>query len=338
MDTKKLDLINIVLMLVAFVIAMWLPFELFIFSYVCLGPLHYLTEISWLEQRQFFTTKKNDYIILSILCLVAVLGVFAKTYSTTNWEEHIAGPLVSFIIDHTTHLIFIAFALAISFAFIKKNVVRIISLLVAVAAATYLQRFDAYILLFAVFLPTIIHVYFFTGSFMLYGALSKKSKIGFISFIVFIACGIASLFWELLPFQEHIGNYVREGIFNGKFHLVNYNIFKIIEPEATGPYKVFELPISFQIQRFIAFAYTYHYLNWFSKTEVIQWHKISRRWLMVTGFVWLGGIFLYLYNIRLGLAALIFISLMHVFLEFPLNHRSFVGIFGEFKKRIIAKL
>ena len=326
MDTKKLDLINIVLMLVAFVIAMWLPFELFIFSYVCLGPLHYLTEISWLEQRQFFTTKKNDYIILSILCLVAVLGVFAKTYSTTNWEEHIAGPLVSFIIDHTTHLIFIAFALAISFAFIKKNVVRIISLLVAVAAATYLQRFDAYILLFAVFLPTIIHVYFFTGSFMLYGALSKKSKIGFISFIVFIACGIASLFWELLPFQEHIGNYVREGIFNGKFHLVNYNIFKIIEPEATGPYKVFELPISFQIQRFIAFAYTYHYLNWFSKTKIIRWHDTSKTRLIGIAIIWIGTIVLFRFSFTWGYTLLLFLSLLHVFLEFPLNHKTFVAL------------
>jgi hypothetical protein len=29
--------------------------------------------------------------------------------------------------------------------------------------------------------------------------------------------------------------------------------------------------------RFIAFAYTYHYLNWFSKTDIIRWHVVSQR-------------------------------------------------------------
>lgn len=29
--------------------------------------------------------------------------------------------------------------------------------------------------------------------------------------------------------------------------------------------------------RLIAFAYAYHYLNWFSKTGVIRWHEISRK-------------------------------------------------------------
>jgi hypothetical protein len=31
------------------------------------------------------------------------------------------------------------------------------------------------------------------------------------------------------------------------------------------------------LMRFIAFAYLYHYLNWFSKTEVIRWHKVPKK-------------------------------------------------------------
>lgn len=326
MDIKKIDHINSLLMLVAFALAMWLPFELFIFSYVCLGPLHYLTEISWLEQRQFFTTKKNDYIILSILCLLAVVAVVAKNYTNINWDAHFAGPAINLLVEHTTHIIFVAFALAISFAFIKKNLIRIVSLLVAIAAAFYLQEFDAYILLIAVFLPTIIHVYFFTGSFILYGALSKKSWSGMLSFVIFLACGLATLFWDLLPFQLQVGNYVKEGIVSGKFHLVNYNIFKILEPGNETPYKVFEFPISFQIQRFIAFAYTYHYLNWFSKTKIIRWHEVSKKRLFAIGFIWIGTVGLFLFSFVWGYTLLLFLSLLHVFLEFPLNHKTFVAL------------
>jgi len=29
--------------------------------------------------------------------------------------------------------------------------------------------------------------------------------------------------------------------------------------------------------RLMAFAHTYHYLNWFSKASVIEWHQISSR-------------------------------------------------------------
>jgi hypothetical protein len=28
--------------------------------------------------------------------------------------------------------------------------------------------------------------------------------------------------------------------------------------------------------RLIAFAYQYHYLNWFSKTSIIKWHEVTR--------------------------------------------------------------
>ena len=30
------------------------------------------------------------------------------------------------------------------------------------------------------------------------------------------------------------------------------------------------------VMRLIAFAYQYHYLNWFSKTSIIKWHEVTR--------------------------------------------------------------
>jgi cell division protein FtsW (lipid II flippase) len=83
------------------------------------------------------------------------------------------------------------------------------------------------------------------------------------------------------------------------------------------------------IMRLIAFAYTYHYLNWFSKTSIIKWHKVSKNRIAAIAVVWLASLALYAYNYDTGMAVLYFISVLHVMLEFPLNHRTFAGIGRE---------
>ncbi len=88
---------------------------------------------------------------------------------------------------------------------------------------------------------------------------------------------------------------------------------------------VFNNPLSIMFARFIAFAYTYHYLNWFSKTSVIGWHQVSRRKLAGVLVIWVFSVGLYLYDYRLGLLALLFLSLLHVVYEFPLNYISVRG-------------
>jgi hypothetical protein len=95
--------------------------------------------------------------------------------------------------------------------------------------------------------------------------------------------------------------------------------------------------IALKMQIFIAFAYTYHYLNWFSKTKIINWHQVSKTRLTVALSIWVASIALYIYDYKLGLAALFFLSVLHVFLEFPLNHLTFVGIYKELKTRITSK-
>jgi hypothetical protein len=76
MDISKTDYINILLMLGATVLAFFLPFELFLFSYAILGPLHYLTEIGWLHQRNYFSTGKRDYYMLIFLGLLVTFAIF----------------------------------------------------------------------------------------------------------------------------------------------------------------------------------------------------------------------------------------------------------------------
>ena len=75
-----------------------------------------------------------------------------------------------------------------------------------------------------------------------------------------------------------------------------------------------------KIQIFIAFCYTYHYLNWFSKTTIIGWNRnISKTRILVILLIWSTSVFLYWYDYKVGLSALFFLSMLHVFLEFPLN-------------------
>jgi len=56
-NTTSINQLNIALMLISCVVAMFVPFQLFLFSYAFLGPAHYLTEISWLHKRHFFTKR-----------------------------------------------------------------------------------------------------------------------------------------------------------------------------------------------------------------------------------------------------------------------------------------
>jgi len=92
---------------------------------------------------------------------------------------------------------------------------------------------------------------------------------------------------------------------------------------------VFFSTIGIMLMRFIAFAYLYHYLNWFSKTEVIRWHKVPKVRFIGVVVIWLASCGFYLYDYSLGLSVLFFLSFTHVLLEFPLNIVSIVGIGKE---------
>ena len=105
---------------------------------------------------------------------------------------------------------------------------------------------------------------------------------------------------------------------------------------------IFGTQAGFMVMRFIAFAYTYHYLNWFSKTSVIQWHKVPRKTLSIVIAVWIISVAIYAYDFMLGLKWLFLLSFLHVLLEFPLNYRSVIGIgqeiSGLFGKRETSKI
>ncbi len=341
MTAKKLDYLNIGLMIFSFVVAVKLPFHLFLLSYAVLGPLHYLTEIGWLDKRNYFTTYKRDAWILVVLCALVTLGFFYHQFEsfelTKNWaaaiDKSAFKPLSDFILKYERSFIFLAFYTAVMMTFIKNKRYRYGLMLLGLVAAYFLNEVNAYIMIIGVMLPTVIHVYVFTGLFILYGALKSKSVSGYASLMVFLA-----ILFLIVYQRPKAANYVLEGYWleamkASNFHRINHAISNFFGWHK-GTYYVMST-IGLKLQIFIAFAYTYHYLNWFSKTKVINWHQVSRPRLYSAIAIWIGSVALYLYDYKIGLAVLFFLSVLHVFLEFPLNHLSFVGIYKEIKNRII---
>jgi hypothetical protein len=123
-----------------------------------------------------------------------------------------------------------------------------------------------------------------------------------------------------------IGAYVQRIYAESELSLINANVFNLIG-QPGGSFAM-NMPIGLSIQSFIAFAYTYHYLNWFSKTGVIGWHRVPRGRLLASVGGWLAAVGLYAYDYLVGLTVLLFLSLLHVFLEFPLNHRMLSELAG----------
>jgi hypothetical protein len=78
--------------------------------------------------------------------------------------------------------------------------------------------------------------------------------------------------------------------------------------------------------RVIAFACWYHYLNWFSKGSIIRWHEVRRPRAATILAIWAIGGLIYRYDFRAGFAVFYVPSMLHLLLEFPLNHQTFVAI------------
>lgn len=319
-------------MVLSVIAAFIFPFELFLFVYAFLGPLHYLTEINWLHKKQYFTTHKYDYIIIIFFTLIiSILFLIKSKYRG----------LIS---------LFIFFVFAASFgmvffkAFKQKIIFAIISGLAGVGV--YYAFYKDFRMLFATLLPTIVHVFIFTGLFILLGALKSKSKTGIASLIVFTLCACATLFLHLNINYSSVSEYIHGS--HSSFRNLNrvlLGFFDVlhssdIRSDLQVPAYISEreIPIYFSdtgisIMRFIAFAYTYHYLNWFSKTSVIQWHNTKKINLFLIFAIWVASVALYIYDYRTGLRWLYVLSLGHVLLEFPLNHRSFIDIKNQFIKK-----
>lgn len=303
---------NIGLMLVSAVLAFILPFELFLFSYAVLGPLHYLTEIGWLHKKNYYTKGKYDFLFLTFFCALVFYYSFISNKASATFVASI---------------ILYGLLLSAVFVFIKDNLYRIVLAVLIIIGIAISKTGESYFVWAGVFLPTIIHVFLFTWVFMFFGVLKNKSKAGYLSVGVLGLIAVSFFVIKAPSLHYQVSEYV-----NKSYDLFSFLNLKLVELFGlnTGTTDsqeiIYQTNAGFIVMRFIAFSYTYHYLNWFSKTSVIQWHKVPKKTLFITIVLWVLSVALYVIDYNIGLKALYFLSFLHVFLEFPLNIVSFQGV------------
>ena len=247
--------------------------ELFLFSYAVLGPLHYLTEIGWLHKKNYYTKGKYDFLFLTFLCALVFYFSYIQPAKTNS---------------QIPNIILYGVLLSLIFVFIKDNLYRLLLAVLAIIAIATSKTGNSYFIWVGVFLPTIIHVLIFTWAFMLYGVIKNKSFAGYLSVG---ALGVIALSFFVIKapgLQYQVSSYVSKSY--DLFYLLNkflIDFFGLTVNSNDAETIVYKTNAGFIIMRFIAFSYTYHYLNWFSKTSIIQWHKVPKKTLLITLALWL---------------------------------------------------
>jgi hypothetical protein len=297
--------LNVGLMVVACGAAIAAPFQVFLFAYAVLGPLHYLTEISWLHDRKYFTNRNQARRWWLGLVLLSIL-VLSLTYAANDPSSH------RFTTVFGTALICLVFTGAAAAIYVRDWRKGLLLLAILAAGLAFFSGFLAVTLL-----TTIVHVFVFTGAFILLGALKSRSWVGVLSLAVFIACAILTVTVSA-PFAAPTPH-VRQ--LYASFELLNRALL-LLFGRSQGVYE----SVGVGVMRLIAFAYLYHYLNWFSKTSIIKWHEVTRTRAASIFAAWVAGGLVYLYDYRIGLGVFYILSMLHVFLEFPLNHQTLVDI------------
>jgi hypothetical protein len=274
------DLAHLVLMLAALGLAYAVPFELLLLSYVVLGPAHYATEISWLHDRSFFLPQRGVAAGLAALAVLAAFIDNASWFGIVMWG---------------------AFVICIAMQ-------SIVLLLAAIALTLAMAVGGGSIAVLGVLLPTLVHVSLFTLVFMTLGASRSGERIQWLLVGVYLAAiGL------ILLAPPTAGTLVPS------FAKAAHGYFANVAPALGRLLGIRDVQLDTRLTSLLAFVYTYHYLNWFIKAEVIRWTAMSRGRLALVAAASAISTVLYFYDYALGFTVLLAFSLAHIVLEFPLN-------------------
>lgn len=333
MNTRDIDLVNVILIVVSLFLAFHIPFEMFLFSYAFLGPLHYLTEINWLKEKNYFS--KNTHWIWLFVALALVVSLpFLQRVDAFSWAQTpSAKRFFDGIVQSTDEVLLISLLFAIGMIHFKnpKHLWLFLAGSIAVSIPTmyFLPNVSFGVM---IFVPTLIHVYLFTFLFMIYGTMNTKSKPGIIAIVLMFLVPVIIGLSKINPVEyTNISEHSKQSFIDSGFAIIGATIDHLMNGTRLNQFGILS-PMGIKIQIFIAFAYTYHYLNWFSKTSIIGWGKnLNGTKLKTILAIWAVSSALYIYNFKIGFIALSFLSLSHVFLEFPLNITSIKGIWLKLK-------
>lgn len=323
---KKTESINIVLIFLSFALAVIMPFEMFLLAYAILGPLHYLTEINWLDNKSYFTSSKKLWLVASFVFVALITGPEVVRFFTGSEI-----PMLQKIESYAPFLVLIACYAGAVFALVEDTGKRIIALAVGVFFGQLLFAMPNALIALGVLVPTVVHVFLFTALFMLYGAAKSRSGVGLLGVMILTTCAGVIITIDTSGLSAAATAWARDSFGTYRFEVVNNQMANVLG--VGGLMQDYFGGWGMKIQTFIAFAYIHHYLNWFAKTAVIGWHQglTGTRFWGIIG-TWLLLCVLFAIDYRLGFFSTVSLSFLHVILEFPLNAHSVKGIYQELRK------
>jgi len=320
--------INAVLIVLSAVVAYWFPFELFLFAYGVLGPIHYFTEINWLHRKDYFLQKTDKQIFLWIMVVVMVLFTWYNFSFITGFDGK---AFSNFFKSYSRGILLSTVALVVLLLWSKLNSERRVLYLAASVIILMVVQSWAVFGTIALMLPTLIHVSLFTWLFMVQGAIKNPAWHNYAVAGIYLLVGFVLV--AMPPISNSISQFFQVSWTESRMEGINttaQTLFGIDKKNAD----VFS-NLGIRIQGFIAFAYTYHYLNWFSKAEIIKWNKnLTTSQIVLIILLSIASIGLYIYSYSVGVLVLLAVSLLHVLLELPLNILSIKQVFGTLKTRL----
>ena len=281
------DAAHLALMLAALAVSYLVPFELLLLSYVVLGPAHYATEISWLHDRKYFLPHVGVAVFLALVAIAAALIADASWFGFVMWA---------------------AFVVCAMLAATTTALQSMLVFMVAIALTAIMLSNGLSIAVLGILLPTLIHVSLFTLVFMVLGAHRSGSRVQAALVVVYVLA-VATIL--LLPPTAEIRI--------SSFARVGQDYFGNVGPALGRLFGVPGLVLDTRLTSLLAFVYTYHYLNWFIKADVIRWTEVPKRRLAAMAAASAASTALYFYDYAFGFTFLLALSLIHILLEFPLD-------------------
>jgi hypothetical protein len=281
------DAVHLGLMLSALAAAYLVPFELLLLAYVVLGPAHYFTEISWLHDRSYFLPHRGIAVALAVLAIVAAL------IDNASWFGFAMGG---------------ALVVCAMLAATKSAAEGTLLFMVAIAMAGIMYAGDTSFAVAGILIPTLIHVSLFTLVFMTLGAYRSQSRIQVLLIVVYL-CAIAAILLAPPTAEIRIPSFAQAA----------KDYFGNVGPALSRLFGIRGVTLDTRLTSLLAFVYTYHYLNWFIKADVIRWADIPRARLVLVAAASTAATALYFYDYAFGFTFLLALSLIHILLEFPLD-------------------
>ncbi|MFK7747207.1 MAG: hypothetical protein AB8B65_02325, partial [Kordia sp.] len=145
MKTGNVDILNTGLIIISFLLAYYLPFELFLFAYAVLGPLHYLTEINWIRDKNYFIASKLWIYLIVITAFLVSLPSLVRLFVSGE----LATSKVVLLITETLPLyfngcLFIAIMAAVAFTVFKNKRHQYIALTIGFVLAVLFHNASLY--------------------------------------------------------------------------------------------------------------------------------------------------------------------------------------------------